>query len=47
MCEQRLSGVDAAVILVAIVLKYIFRVRSVFLQATCATGGVTVGACLA
>ena len=47
MHGQSLSGVDAAVLLVAIVLEYIFRVCSVFRQVVCAVGGVTRGACFA
>ena len=42
-----LSGVDATVSLVAIVLEYTFRVWSVFGQVACAIGGVTRGACFA
>ena len=42
-----MSGVDAAVLLVAIVLEYTFRVWSVFGQVACAIGGVTRGACFA
>ena len=44
MCGQSFSGVDAAVLLVAIVLEYTFRVWSVFRQVACAIGGVTRGA---
>ena len=39
-----MSGVDAVVLLVAIVLEYTFRVWSVFRQVACAIGGVTHGA---
>ena len=47
VCEQSLSGVDAAVLLVVIVLEYTFRVWSVFRQVACAIGSVTRGACFA
>ena len=47
MCGQSLSGVDAVVLLAAIVLEYTFRVWSVFAQVACAVGSVTRGACLA
>ena len=46
VCGQSLFGVDA-VLLVAIVLEYAFRVWSVFRQVACAMGGVTRGACFA
>ena len=47
VCGQSFSGVDAAVLLVAIVPEYTFRVWSVFRQVACAVGGVTRGACFA
>ena len=47
MCGQSLPGVDAAVLLVAIVPEYTFREGSVFRQVTCTIGGVTRGACFA
>ena len=47
LCGQSLSGIDAAVLLVAIVLEYTFRVWSVFRQVARAVGGVTRGACCA
>ena len=45
--DKSLSGVDAAVLLVAIALEYAFRVWSVFQQFACAIGGVTRGTCIA
>ena len=42
-----MSGVDAAVLLVATVLKCTFRLWSVVWQVACAIGGVTRGACFA
>ena len=42
-----MSGVDAVVLLVAIVLEYTFRVWFVFRQVAFAIGGVTRGACFA
>ena len=45
VCGQSLSGVDAVVLLVAIVLECTFRGRFVFRQVACAIGGVTRGAC--
>ena len=47
LCGQSLSGVDAAVLLVAIVLEYTFRVGAAFRQVACAIGSVTRGACFA
>ena len=44
MCGQSLSGVDAAVLLVLIVLEYTLRVWSVFRQVASAIGGVARGA---
>ena len=40
-----ISGGDEAVLLVAVVLEYTFRVWSVFRQVACAIGSVTCGAC--
>ena len=42
-----MSGVDAAVLLVVIVLEYTLRVWSVFRQVARAIGGVTRDACFA
>ena len=39
-----MSGLDAAVLLVAIELEYTFRVWSVIRQVACAIGGVVRGA---
>ena len=48
LCVGRVfSGVYAVVLLVAIVLKYKFRVWFVLRQVACAIGGVTRGACFA
>ena len=47
MYGQSLSGVDAAVLLVAAVLEYTFRVWSVFRQVARAIGGATRGVCFA
>ena len=47
MCGQSLSGVDAAALLVAIVLEYTFRGWAFVRQVACAVGGVTRGACFA
>ena len=46
-CGQSLYGIHDAVLLVAIVLEYTIRVRSVFRQVACAIGSVTHGACFA
>ena len=47
MCGQKFSGVDAACILVAIVLEYTLLLWSVFRRVAFAIGGVTRGACFA
>ena len=47
LCVGSLSGVDAAALLVAIVLEYTFCAWSVFRQVACAIGDVTRGACFA
>ena len=44
VCGQSMSGVDAAVLRVAVFLEYTSRVWLVFRQVACAIGGVTRGA---